>query len=367
MQIKRFSASNIYEAMKLVRAEFGSDAVIFSTRNIKGNGVEVTAAADREGARYKNIASIPNVPHVPHVPPHPGPDSILHRELKELKDLMSTMVNQKQREDFLSNNKTLSELQEMMVSIGIDENLSYKVLQSLSERLSSEEANDRSVIVNHLKEFIMKQVSVAEIVENGHGPKVVMFVGPTGVGKTTTIAKLAAINAIKKKKKVALVTLDTYRIAAVEQLKVYARIMGIPVHVVANHGDFAKTVAGIKGADLIFVDTAGRGQKDKTHMEELRRIFDTGITLETHLVLSATAKEKDMMDVIRRFKNTQVDRLLFTKLDETTTYGGIFNAIVVFRKPVSYLTTGQRVPEDIEPATPLRVAKMILNEVSDEE
>lgn len=391
MQIKKFNAADINEALRLVKAEFGGEAVILSTRSIKGKGVEVTAAADREtgsgyGAGAYANAALPDMkkstpptktiepwtprnltkpetaqtrnpkPETRNAPPAPD----LHRELKELKDLMGSLVSHVQQDEFFKENKRLSEVQNKLVSTGIDETLSYKMLQRLCEKLTSKEMEDMPDILRRLKQFIMRQVTVAEIVENGHRPKVAIFVGPTGVGKTTTIAKLAAINAIKGKKKVALVTLDTYRIAAVEQLKVYARIIGIPVHVAGSSGDFAKTVAGIKGVDLVLVDTAGRGQKDRMHMEELGQIYSSGIPVETHLVISATAKEKDTMDIIRRYKDVKVDRLLFTKLDETTTYGGIFNAVIASGKPVSYLTTGQSVPEDIEAATSERVADLIL-------
>lgn len=391
MQIKKFNAADINEALRLVKAEFGGEAVILSTKSIKGKGVEVTAAADREtgsgyGAGAYAQAALPDLkkaspstktiepwtprnltkpeaaqtrnskPETLNAPPAPD----LHRELKELKDLMGTLVSHVQQDEFFKENKRLSEVQNKLVSTGIDETLSYKMLQRLCEKLTSKEMEDMPGILRRLKQFIMRQVAVAEIVENGHRPKVAIFVGPTGVGKTTTIAKLAAINAIKGKKKVALVTLDTYRIAAVEQLKVYARIIGIPVHVAGSPGDFAKTVSGIKGVDLVLVDTAGRGQRDRMHMEELSQIYKSGIPVETHLVISATAKEKDTMDIIRRYKDVKVDRLLFTKLDETTTYGGIFNALIASGKPVSYLTTGQSVPEDIEAATSERVAELIL-------
>lgn len=390
MQIKKFNAADINEALRLVKAELGGEAVILSTRSIKGKGVEVTAAADREvgsgyGAGAYAHAAVPDLkkaspstktiepwnprnltksetaqtrnskPETRNAPPAPD----LHRELKELKDLMGSLVSHVQQDEFFKENKRLSEVHNKLVSSGIDETLSYKMLR-LCEDLTLQDKEDVQGLMRRLKQFIMRQITVAEIVENGHRPKVVMFVGPTGVGKTTTIAKLAAINAIKGKKKVALVTLDTYRIAAVEQLKVYARIIGIPVHVAGTPGDFAKVVEGIKGVDLVLVDTAGRGQRDRMHMEELRQIYLSGIPIETHLVISATAKEKDTMDIIRRYKDVKVDRLLFTKLDETTTYGGIFNALIVSGKPVSYLTTGQSVPEDIEVAMPEKISDLIL-------
>lgn len=389
MQIKKFTANNVNEALRLVKAEFGGDAVILSTRSVKGKGVEVTAAIDREGLETwgsrgqggKDIvrATLRGCPGRPQgaaptgtlEPSNPrtlikpeARNPKIETEIKELKEMVGTLMSQVQKDEFFRGNKRLSDLQKMLTDTGVDETLSYRMLQSLCKRLSPQDMEDISGLLKHLKRFIARQVDVAEITDNCQRPKVAVFVGPTGVGKTTTIAKLAAISSIQKKKNVALVTMDTYRIAAVEQLKVYARIIGIPVHVVNNPGEFARTVSCIKGADLILVDTAGRGQRDRVHMEELRRIHESGISLETHIVLSATAKERDTIDVIRKFKDMQIDRLLFTKLDETTTYGGIFNAIIASGKPVSYLANGQRVPEDIEAATAERVADLILNTVS---
>lgn len=383
MQIKRFTAETINEALKFVKAEFGGDAVILSTRTIKGRGVEVTAAADREfdGTRSKASDSqrsnsqkndIQNIVYKKYTPKtintqHEIQDSRLEAELKELKDMLGTLVSHVKKDDFFDRNKKMAVIQKVIVSNGVDETLSYKMLSFINNKLGPQKNEDEPLILKNLRELIVRYVTTGEIADNGPRPKIVVFVGPTGVGKTTTLAKLAAINSIKKKKKVALVTLDTYRIAAVEQLKVYAKIMGLPVHVAGSPEEFGKLVDGIKGVDLILVDTAGRGQKEKAHMDELHRIFKRGLSMETHLVLSATAKEKDTIDVIRRYRQMPIDRLIFTKIDETTTYGGIFNALIASGRPLSYLTTGQRVPEDIEPATSERIADLIVGTVNSEQ
>lgn len=386
MQIKRFAADNINDALGLVKAEFGRDAVILSTKSLRGKGVEVMAAADREGGlslssgtgfQPVKAGKMPAPPQSCRIGTVPGleqesgvrslelkttpisqlstPNSQLETELKELKDMVGSLVSHVQKDEFFNGSKKLLEFHKVMVSSGIDETLSFKFLQHLFKNVE-----DASVLVMTLKQFLIRQIPVGKITDNGHKPKVVMFVGPTGVGKTTTIAKLAAINSLQKGKKVALVTLDTYRIAAVEQLKVYARIIGIPVHVADSPREFTRIAGDIKGADLILVDTAGRSHKDREHVEELRHVYGSGLPIETHLVLSATAKEKDTVDIIRSYKDVQIDRLLFTKLDETVTYGTIFNAAITSQKPLSYLTTGQRVPNDIEAAMPERIVDLIL-------
>lgn len=347
MQIKKFAADNINNALGLVKAEFGGDAVILSTKSLRGKGVEVMAAADRESSSGFRVPSSELKPETR--------NPKLETELKELKDMVGSLVSHVQKDEFFKGNKKRLELHGTMVSSGIDEDLSFKFLQHLFKNVE-----DASVLVATLKQFLVKQIQVGEITDNGHRPNIVMFVGPTGVGKTTTIAKLAAINSLRKGKKVALVTLDTYRIAAAEQLKVYAGIIGIPVHVADRPAEFVRVIGNIKGADLILVDTAGRSHKDREQMEELRHIHSKGLSLEMHLVLSATAKEKDTIDIVRRYKDMQIDRLLFTKLDETSTYGSIFNAAVTSNKPLSYFTTGQRVPDDIEAAAPERIVDLIL-------
>lgn len=190
--------------------------------------------------------------------------------------------------------------------------------------------------------------------------RVVALIGPTGVGKTTTIAKLAANYALVEKKRVGLVTMDTYRIAAVEQLKTYSQIIDIPIRVAYTQAEVAPALESFAGYDVVLVDTAGRSQKNLMQVSELKSLVDAA-GCETHLVVSASTKEKDLFDQIARFREASVDRLLFTKLDETTTYGTMFTAAAKTGLPISYITTGQKVPEDIEPADGVRLATLVMN------
>ncbi len=192
------------------------------------------------------------------------------------------------------------------------------------------------------------------------GGRKVMLLGPTGVGKTTTIAKLAAIKALWEHKKVLLLTSDTYRIAAVEQLKTYAKILGVPIEIIFDLNTIPGVVAEHDNAEIILLDTAGRSQRDKKNMELFENLYNAFTPDAVHLVLAANMKYKDMLDVVEHIPNIPISHLLFTKLDETVSYGSIFNIQQVMGCPVSFLTVGQNVPKDIETATGSRIAEFLM-------
>lgn len=196
--------------------------------------------------------------------------------------------------------------------------------------------------------------------EDATGGRKVMLLGPTGVGKTTTIAKLAAIKALWEHKRVLLLTADTYRIAAVEQLKTYAKILGVPIEIIFDISSIPGVLNEHDNADIILLDTAGRSQRDKKNMELFESIYNSFMPDAVHLVLAANMKYKDMLDVVEHIPNIPVTHLLFTKLDETVSYGSIFNIHQVMGCPVSFLTVGQNVPKDIETASGSRIADFLM-------
>lgn len=232
-------------------------------------------------------------------------------------------------------------------------------------------------------ECIERMLPAAEPLQlspNG-GTKFVAFVGPTGVGKTTTIAKLAAQFKLRNKCKVAMITIDTYRIAAVDQLRAYADILNVPLQVVMTPQEMTAAVQRMRDVDLVLIDTAGRSQRNKHRLRELQAFLDAArdaageravrdedaSPLETYLVLSCTTRPDQMVEVAREFAFLGLDRVVFTKLDEAVGLGVILNVAKKLDLQLSYLTTGQEVPDDIEVGHRRRIAELILNRGSQEE
>jgi flagellar biosynthesis protein FlhF len=194
-------------------------------------------------------------------------------------------------------------------------------------------------------------------------PVVAMFIGPTGVGKTTSIAKIASHFALREHRKVALVTADTYRMAATDQLRRFGQILGIPVHVADSPVEMEQIMVRLAGHDLVLVDTAGRSPQHKEHMRQMRELVDAARPDEIHLVMSLTTKYVDILQNVARFGIVPANRVVWTKADETRTYGLILNLSMKFMMDVSYVTTGQEVPDDLEPGDPARLAKLVLGGV----
>lgn len=195
-----------------------------------------------------------------------------------------------------------------------------------------------------------------------NSPRIIALVGPTGVGKTTTTAKLAAMYALNRGNKVALITMDIFRVGAVEQLKTYSRIMGIPLEVASTPKELEKAVAKHSACDLICIDTAGRSHKDKEKLDEMKSFLEHKIPVEVYLCLSATTKDRELEEILHRFSIFQISKVVFTKIDESESLGNMVNILMKDNLSIAYFTTGQRVPEDIEVATSAKLADMILRE-----
>lgn len=229
----------------------------------------------------------------------------------------------------------------------VEDLIAQRILKGLVEdRVDPDRSQDVSA---WLVKFIARSVRLAPPLTFGGFPKVLAFVGPTGVGKTTTLAKLSAKYGLLDRKRVALVTADTYRIAATEQLKTYGRIMGIPVEVADSPDDMVDILAKHKAIDLILLDTAGRSPSNDQQLEELKHFIFRSQPDEIHLVLSATTKYVDMLRIIEKFGSAvPINRLIFTKLDETRSYGAFLNLMTNFQIPLAFCATGQNVPDDLE-------------------
>ncbi len=247
----------------------------------------------------------------------------------------------------------------------VTEELAEQVIQQVRDQLTPAQYEDEQAVHRAALEVIAKQIptdqAAGQLQPVGDGrPLTIALVGPTGVGKTTTIAKLAATFKLKQKKNVGLITLDTYRIAAVDQLRTYANIIGIPLHVASNGDELRTAVDRCSDCDVVLIDTAGRSQRDDPKLDQLRSLIAVADPHEVHLVLSSTCAQSVLLDVVERFSAVRTDRIIFTKLDEAVSFGVLLNVARRVNKRLSYITTGQEVPHRIEPSCSTRLAQLVL-------
>lgn len=277
----------------------------------------------------------------------------LRQELETFRSFMGEVLAERGAQRLSPLPKDLRVYHEALMAVGIHSSLAANLVRTVGETLGTGEGVQDETVAELLREQMEKVISVSgPLATPGGLQKVVMLVGPTGVGKTTTIAKLASqFTQGPTRMKTVVVTLDTYRVAAVEQLRVYARILKVPVEVAVTPAELPACVARHPDAGLILVDTAGRSPHDPAGTQELAAIAEQKMALETHLVLSAPTDLSVQEEIVRRYSSIPVHRLLFTKIDETPQLGRLFNLIHQTGIPLSYLCTGQRVPEDLEQAT----------------
>ena len=401
MRIKKYVARSMREALLQIKEELGEDAIILKSRKLPRkvfslgaqDEVEVTAAVDESSRpesfkplqmnntgvysrpRTSNIIDLdqPGAPEVKpwrpqgmrvssvplretQVIPAVSDDKEQINEIKENINELRTLIKGVLEKNAVSEKKDngysggLAVLHKRL----IDAEVKPEIADKLINRLKGIEISHSDVLLeSRFTNLITECFPVAGPLKlKRSGPVVVAFVGPTGSGKTTTLAKLAAHCCINKGKRVSIITADTYRIAAIEQIRTFADIVKVGLQVVFSSEEIPAALRECAGDDLVFVDTAGRSQRNTEHMEELKSLIDTLHPDEVHLVLSATTKDSDLLDIVKRYKSININRLLFTKLDETVKVGSIFNLVSEVKIPVSYFTFGQSVPDDIELARP---------------
>ncbi|CAM2804132.1 flagellar biosynthesis protein FlhF [Hathewaya histolytica] len=364
MLIKKYLVRNMNEGIAKIKKELGAEAIIISQRKVNKKGVlsffspkliEITATTESKSIGLnEKIVSKSNreiaLDNESNYKERIGEKS-LKEEFKSMKDMLLDICENINRED--NSNRNLDLYMQYIASLDI----SPEVSEDIIEELSKYEINgdiDKSIIRNILE----NKVSVKE--DNKQGVKV--FVGPTGVGKTTTIAKLAGKYVLQHKKKVGLITIDTYRIGAVEQLKIYAEIMNIPFKVVFTLNDMEDAMESMKDCEVILVDTTGRNSKNLMQIQELRAFVEKTGARDINLVLSSTTKSSDIGDIIKGYSSLQFNSLIFTKLDETSSYGALLDTAIKSKVPLSYVTLGQNVPEDIKILNKDELISIILGE-----
>ena len=395
MRIKTFYTKTMAEALREIKIQLGPDALLLSTKEIprragawgNSSGFEVVAASD--GSEDMDVFS-PSAEAKNGIDDSPvsKPESANVESGKKVTETYTPATLAKKAPRAASKKKSgknsslgpvdispvmlpdkespfkgripLAIYQEMMAS-GIEDSLARELLLTALDNLSGGQRRSRPAILRALSQAALNLVEIP-VNQNGMPQKrVVAFVGPTGVGKTTSIAKLAARLALQKKKKVVLMTTDGYRIGAVEQLRSYAGLMGIPFRFVEDVSELQRAIEENNQRDYILIDTAGRGPRDLEAMHGLADFLKKSDYIERHLVLSAATKPSDMRKLMDHFEICRPGHLLFTKLDETSTPGPILNELVRTQKLFSYYTDGQTVPDDLHAVPRERLIDIVLH------
>ncbi|MBN1571479.1 MAG: flagellar biosynthesis protein FlhF [Acidobacteria bacterium] len=396
MRIKTFYTKTMAEALREIKTHLGPEALLLSTKEVprrggvwgKSSGFEVVAASDHtedidvftpsEEIRLGHEDAHPVEPPHPDVPTtetavgiytpaalaKKAPRAIAKKAKTRKKKSPSRVAIPAEilpDKDNPFKGRIPLGLYQDLVGCGVDDSLARELLVNALDSLSGGQRRSRPALLRSLGHAALELVALPSNQSGMPVKKVVAFVGPTGVGKTTSIAKLAARLALQKKKKVILMTLDGYRIGAVEQLRSYAGLMGIPFRFVDDVSELPLAIEENSQRDYILIDTAGRGPRDLEAMHGLAVFLKKSDFIERHLVLSATTKSSDMRTIMDQFEICRPDHLLFTKLDETSTAGPILNELVRTQKSFSYYTDGQRVPDDLHAVPRERLIDIVLN------
>lgn len=397
MIIKKFQGKTENEAVENAKKELGNNVVIMNVRSVKKKGLfsflrpqltEVTVALEEEPEqRYvpaKNVEGKPVQEEKSEEKQQPLVEAIAqgvsisdNNAIEEKLDSLHSLLEQqlqkpdeeKEADKEDGEEKKESELDRFMkllYNTMLDNEVNEKYANQMideMEKVNSPNTPFDHVLANVYQKMVLKFGKPSEITPAQKGPKVIFFVGPTGVGKTTTIAKIASKFCVENGKKVALLTADTYRIAAAEQLRTYANILEIPFRIIYSEEEVEQALTEFKEFDFIMVDTAGHSHQNETQREAMRGFIhsvDGVAEKEVYLVLSATTKYKDLISIVDAYGILTEYKLIFTKLDETTTLGNLLNIKLYTGADLSYVTCGQNVPDDIERFNPQKTVKQLL-------
>lgn len=395
MIIKKFQANTETEAIMLAKDELGKDAIVMNIKTISPKGiyklfrkplVEITAAID-ENVTYKNekpkatnlsfSSKMMNNPEIIYDDPQPemkfkigegnlSESSAIEQKLNNLQSLLEKQMDMHENAEDKKQeeNKSIAFIQliyNQLVSNEVDEKYANQLISEIEGTLKKDATMD-NILSSIYQKIILKLGQPKTIELSEKKPKFIFFIGPTGVGKTTTIAKIASKMQVSEKARVALLTADTYRIAAVEQLRTYANILGIPMKVIYTEEEMLQAKEDFSDYDIIFVDTAGRSHRNKEQRDDIENLINTipEEERETYLVLSATTKYRDMVKITETYADIVNYNLIFTKFDETTCIGNVFNIRMLTSAPISYATIGQNVPDDIVRIDAQNIAKQLL-------
>lgn len=371
MRIKKYVVHSMAEALQEIRQDLGENAVILETRRVRKKGIwgffsrkraiEVIAAQDRQVSSRinpfsthegKEMGQLPSSPPLSRPSPSLGDAEHIAKELGEMKQYLLQLTSQND----VHLPADLTPIDQLLQRQEISSTVRTEIMERLINRYEEKgdldvEEMARQVLEEYLGELPFKADQL---------PRFVCFVGPTGVGKTTTVAKLAADLMLNQKKKVGLITSDTYRIAAVEQLKTYAQILDAPLEVVYSPSELKEVIGRLDHCEHILMDTAGRNYLEAYYIGELKQLLPVGEQVEIFLLISLTSKYHDVQEMLTNFKSIPVHRFILTKMDETSSRGLAVNLLHEYRLPLAYVTTGQDVPDDIVRPNPGWLADVLL-------
>ncbi len=401
MELKTYRAATMQQALAMVRADLGPEAAVLHTREV-GNGgllrwipgfrrIEVTAAlevnvpsrfAGRKSAEVERPATFDTAPHVParteaarlrdaatYEPAYslaarsatPPPGDEVRTQLSELQALVADLCRRSRGHGHQDLPQSLFRLYTDLIEAEVGDALARELVERVREQTAAGEMDDPVMLRARLSRLIEEQIATAGPIRVETGRRrLVALVGPTGVGKTTTIAKLAANFRLREKRRVGLITVDTYRIAAVEQLRTYADIIDLPMQVVSTPRQMRDAVNAMSSLDLVLLDTAGRSPHDEVKIQELKSFLIEAEADEVHLVLSVTTGAASLEKTAQQFAAVGTTHLLLTKLDEAAGLGNLLPLVRACKLPLSYLTDGQSVPDDIAPANAARLSRILL-------
>ena len=402
MIIKKFQAKTENDAVEAAKKELGSAVVIMNVRKVKRKGpfgfllpqlTEVTVALEEESeqkvqslrkntdSQNGNAVKAEKTAESRHVADGElqgqknfekqlensmleekldSLHSLLEQQLKKPEEETEEAPEEETKEDEMS--RFIKLVYNTMLDNEVDEKYANLIIDEMEKNNKPGTPFDHA-LADVYQKMILKFGNSQELTESQKGPKVVFFIGPTGVGKTTTIAKIAAEYQLDKKKKVALLTADTYRIAAAEQLRTYAGILEVPFRVIYSAEEISQAVRDFQDYDYIMVDTAGHAHQNEEQRESIKELIHAadGLTdTDVFLVLSATTKYNDLKKIVDAYREVTDYRLIFTKLDETEERGNMFNIRLYTGAEICYVTCGQNVPDDLESFNPQKTVKLLL-------
>lgn len=419
MKVKLFHAETMHEAIRDIKAELGPDAIILSTKRVRQGSLpfglfgkpllEVTAATDRDAKEFapipqptvsvqrqdtrplmptppaapepaplfqdtlsallrRSATTQPTVPSAPMpspvAPPRVKPTERVHRlkqDLQELHQRLTTSLPDAAPTGGAGFPVPIARACRQLIAQGLRPASAENLCLALRRRLASQTAQTDGDIRETLHRILEEGIRVSgPLLSPGDNYNVAMFVGPSGVGKTTAIVKLATHYRLEEHKSVVLITLDTCRTAAVEHLRMYADVLGVTLETAQTTADVMDGIRRHREANLILIDTPGFGANETARLAHLGGLKDSYGPIETHLVLSACTRMQDLRRTVARYDVCAPTRLLFTKLDETAEYGNLFELASQTTLPLSYWGIGQQVPEDLELAQPGRLADLLL-------